>query len=108
VHSPTKLKQSIGGIERPDEILTYDESEMAEILNNFFSSVFTNEHWLSVPSIALKCLGEPLLCIHLSMKCVWKQLCKLNPSKSGGPDNCHPCVLKKVYFNLCFLYLKGH
>jgi len=96
VHNQTKLKQSIGGIERPDGTLTSDESEMAEILNNFFSSVFTNEHLLSVPSIGLKCLGEPLSCIHLSVECVWKQLCKLNPSKSGGPDNCHPCVFKEV------------
>ena len=29
VHSQTKLKQSIGGIEGPDGTLTSDESEMA-------------------------------------------------------------------------------
>ena len=74
VHSQFKLKQSIGGIERPDGTLISDKSEMAEILNNFFSSVFTNENLLNVPSMGLKCLGEPLLCIHLSVECVWKQL----------------------------------
>ena len=43
VHSKTKLKQGISTLERSDGSLTSDESEMAELLNNFFSSVFTNE-----------------------------------------------------------------
>ena len=30
------------------------------------------------------------------MECVGKQLYKLSSSKSGGPDDCHPCVFKEV------------
>jgi len=38
---------------------------MAKILNNFFSSVFTNEHLLNAPSMGLKCLGEPFPMMYL-------------------------------------------
>jgi len=54
-----KLKHSIGGIERLDGTLSCDESEMAEVLNNFFSSVFTNEKLLNVPSMGLNVQENP-------------------------------------------------
>ena len=96
VHSKTKLKQGIGALERSDGSLTSDESEMAELLNNFFSSVFTNENLFDVPSLESKCLGDPLSSVHVSLDCVWKQLCNLDPCKSSGPDDCHPRVFKEV------------
>ena len=93
VHSKTK---GISALERSDGSLTSNESEMVKILNNFFSSVFTNEY---------------LMCHHWNQS-VWRILCHLfmypwivfgsscviliNPSKSSGPDDCHPHVFKEV------------
>ena len=62
VQSKTKIKQSIGSIERTDGTITSDDSEIAEILNNFFSSVFTDENLSDIPSLGIKYSGEPLLC----------------------------------------------
>ena len=59
---------------------------MAKILN---SSVFTNKNLLNVPSLGLKCSGEPL-------SYPWIVFGNSYPSKSGGPDNCHPRVFTQV------------
>jgi len=105
VHSQTKLKQSIGGIEKPDGTLTSDESEMAEILNNFFSSIFINEHLLNVPSMKLKYSGKPLSCIYISLVCAGISFINsFHPNLAVLTITMLVCLkkLKKVYFNLFF------
>ena len=91
-----KLRLSVGSIERTDGSITSDDLEIAEILYSFFSSIFTNENLLDVPSLGIKYSGESLSSIQVFPECVWKQLCKLNPSKSAGPDHCHPSVFQEV------------
>ena len=51
VQSRTKIKQSIRSIERTDGTITSDDSEIAEILNNIFSSVFTDENLSNIRTI---------------------------------------------------------
>jgi len=53
--------------------------------------------------------GGALLSVDISVEDVRRQLCKLNPSKSSGPDGCHPRVfveLKVVFLDCCIYYLK--
>ena len=79
MHSKAKLKQEIGALERSNGFRTSDEPEIAELLNNFFSSVFINENLLVVPSLESKesflhlfmyiwiCLEAGAILIHLNL-----------------------------------------
>ena len=112
VQSKTKIKQSIGSIERTDGTITSDDSEIAEIQNNFlvvFSQMRiyqTYHHWeLSIPGNPCH-LCKPLLrvsggsCVDL-----------IYVSKSTGPDHCHPRFFWEIKGVCCGLYSccsKGH
>ena len=86
----------MASINKPDGSTTIDDIEIASVLNNFFGSVFTNKDLSNMPSVDAKHIGEPLLSVDVSDKDVWCQLCRLSPSKSGGPDGCNPQVFVEV------------
>jgi len=52
-----------------------------------------------------------LLSVEISDENAWCQLCGLNPSKSGGPDECNPWVFVEVKDGilrpLCLLFKKS-
>ena len=96
VQSKSKVKQSVSSIQRLDGTITTSDMEIANVLNSFFGSVFTNEHLTEVPSLPDKFIGPPLSSLEVPIEMVWEKLCKLNPSKSGGPDKCHPLVFREV------------
>ena len=49
-----------------------------------------------MPSLGDVCSGNCLTEIIISIDDVCNHLLALNPSKSSGPNGCHPCVLKEV------------
>ena len=66
---------------------------MAEILNNFFQSTFTDEDLEFItdfPQWTLEQLPE----ISLTKQSILNKLAKLDIAKASGPDGMHPCVLK--------------
>ena len=69
--------------------LTNTDLEKAEVLNNFFISVFTQENTGTLPEIDSFSKGDPLIY-------VIKKLSALNQSKSPGQDGLHPRVLKEL------------
>ena len=69
---------------------------MANILNDYFATVFVTEDTTNMPSLGDVCSGNCLTEITISIDDVWNQLLALNPSKYGGPDECHPRVLEEV------------
>ena len=81
---------------KPDGSLTVDDKDTANTLNYFFSSVFTQENADDIPSFETRNTGSSLTHVAITVDVVWKQLCKLKPYKSGGPDNCHPRVLLEL------------
>ena len=96
VNSKIKVKRSLSELQRSDGSLTNCDSEMANILNDYFATVFITEDTTNMPSLGDVCSGNCLAEITISIDDVWNQLLALNPSKSGGPDGCHPRVLKEV------------
>ena len=74
-----------------DSSFTNCDSEMVNILNTYFGTVFTVEDTGSVPSRVTKVLAVTTVTIFIED--VWNQLTTLNPGKSSGPDGCHPHVL---------------
>jgi hypothetical protein len=67
---------------------------MANIFNNFFQSIFSNNNNLPLPDINLY-EDNNLRDIVLTEDEVHKELTKLNPSKAQGPDNLPTQVLKE-------------
>ena len=77
--------------------LTVNEKEQAEVLADQFSSVMVKEPDDEIPTIPDKVLQTPILSsIHITEDMVLKKLRNLDPSKSPGPDDIHPRVLKET------------
>ena len=113
VRSCTKVQSNFGILERNGGLFTETDYEAANVLNTFFTSVFTNESLSNIPSLSNKFNGKDLNNINISHQDIIDQLNKLNPNKSCGPDKIHPQVIKEVKDglvlpSLCFTYSPNH
>lgn len=72
------------------------DSDKAEVLAKFFSSVFTQEPPGELPDFDNRTLNYPFEEIKCNAQVVEKLLGNLNESKSQGPDKMHPRVLKEL------------
>lgn len=95
VSSRSKPKEGVSNLTKSDGSLTNTDREKAEILNSFFSSVFTKEDTTNVPSFPLR-TDATLTDIVISEETIRKELNKLNVSKSCGPDGIHPRLLREL------------
>ena len=75
--------------------------EKAVFLNNYFSSVFTEETTENIPEARLQFEGIPLTTVDFSPQTVKEKILKLNENKSPGPDSVHPFFVKKLVNVLC-------
>ena len=96
VKSQTKAKEGICPMEKEDGSITNTDFEKAEVLNSFFSSVFTREDLTNIPHIEAKSFKEPLSPVPISNKEVWDLLRKIKPEKSPGPILYTPEYCKNV------------
>ena len=96
VRSKTKVKAGISDLEKGDGSYAHTDSEKAEVLNEFFSSVFTREDLKDIPEPRSRNKEDILEDILITDEDVLKKLQKLNPTKSPGPDGLHPRVLKEA------------
>ena len=95
VASKTLKKEGVKELENDKGELTNNDHEKCEILNNFFSSVFTKENDEDIPDFIYdKDIPNPLLNCSVSIPEFEKALLNLNVNKSPGPDNFHPKLLK--------------
>ena len=77
------------------DLVSSDENK-ANILNDFFASVFTRENTRDIPDFDKRYNGMPVTEINVTKDKVLKDLKSLNVSKSMGPDGCHPRILKET------------
>jgi len=75
--------------------------EKAEILNNYFSCVFTCENLDSIPAFNAIYHGKPIDDFDISPDLVYQHLRGLKPDKSLGPDRLHPRILKETASITC-------
>ena len=82
--------------------ITDDDDKMSEILNDYFSSVFTKENTdvLPCPHRFIGDVVPTLDNIQISIDMIKSKLSKLNPLKSPGPDEIHGRILKECYIEL--------
>ena len=90
----SKSSSSIAMIEKDGVKLTNDKDK-AEVLNNFFISVLTQEQPLDHRSDLPVVNFDSALCdLDTTPDLVWKKLAKLTLFKSSGPDGIHVNVLR--------------
>ena len=92
-NSKLKTRSNIADLEKSDGTTTKNDSEKAETLNDFFSSVFTDEDTSSIPEPPEHDIRINLEELHITIEGVFKKLSDLKPNKSPGPDGLHPRVL---------------
>ena len=78
--------------------MTESDKETADVLCEFFKSVFINDSNLASPENKLQMLRAPEIVSPsqcFSRNSVLQKLHRLQPDKSPGPDDVHPMLLKK-------------
>ena len=95
VKSKTKPKENISSLLKEDGSLTKDDSEKAEVLNNYFSSVFTKEDTDNIPIFKSQC-DNVIENFNINSSDMAKALKSLKINKSPGPDGIHPRLLKEL------------
>jgi hypothetical protein len=93
-------KVSVVPLKEGDQLVT-DEGRMAEMLNTFFCSVFTQEDLDELPQPEQLYHGEELFSsVTFDQQTVQKKLENLKPSSTPGPDGVWPRVLQKLASSL--------
>ena len=97
----TKTKPGISDLETElpngEKKTTKNDQEKVEVLNSFFASVFTNEVPGPIPNFEPRPFTDILSTINITTEDVKAKLSKLNPTKSPGPDNIGPRILKEMH-----------
>ena len=75
--------------------------QKSELLNSYFSSVFTSECLETLPGMGNFNYEEPLSVVNVTNDTVFNKLKNLKSSKSAGPDGLHPRVLREAAAQLC-------
>ena len=109
VRSKQKVKEGVGPFHGNQGTLVSDHQGMANLLNDYFVSVFTSED-----SVMSSCSGSSSSnCIDnvfLSEELVCNKLRSLKASKAPGPDGIHPAILREcsdiLSVPLCIIFQK--
>ena len=91
-----KTKDTIADLEDEEGNIVTSNTGKAEVLNNFFCSVFTKENTDTIPNLREQKLENTLKEIKISVDQVKKKLKALKVDKSPGPDGVHPRVLREA------------
>ena len=101
INDQTKTRSNIGDLKDSQGNLKTSDGDKANILNDFFASVFTHETGSDLPSFEPKIEETAYIdSIVINPELILKQLKTLNVSKACGPDNCHPFFLNKCADNI--------
>ena len=84
--SKMKTRTGVSDLEYPDGRMAHTDVEKAELLNSFFSDVFTKEDLVTTPTFERRAYREPLTDITINDDMVAAVLGRLKPNKSPGGD----------------------
>ena len=100
VRSKMKTKSSLSQLKSPCGTLTNDNTEKAGLLNKFFASVFETEGTEALPDFPDREFADIITTVEITENTIMKAISKLKPSKSQGPDNIHPKLIKECSHQL--------
>ena len=91
-----KTRARVEELKGADGSIAHTSKDKAEMLNEFFSNVFTKEDMTCVPQADFGFDGDTLTDIVITEVAVKEKLRNLNANKSPGPDRLHPRILKEL------------
>ena len=94
--SKLKSRSRLGDLQRDDDSLTSEDTEKAELLNTYFTSVFTRENLDNIPNMKSKLSNSPPIIVEFTPETVLKKLNRLKITKSAGPGGYHPRILSEL------------
>ena len=94
VNASLKTRPDIDAIKRLDGSLASSDQEKADLLNSYFSSVFTREDLSNIPTLDLKDIPQ-LDNISISPSIVWREIDKLQSEKLADPGGWPIQVIKQ-------------
>jgi hypothetical protein len=92
----TKSRAGIGPLKDGQGNLVQDNREMAELLNRFFSGIFTREDTTNIPDPQPTGYRHELRGLNITERAVKDKIRKLWADGAAGPDGLGPLVLKKL------------
>lgn len=96
LNSKTSNRQTVGPLKEGDETITEDE-RMANMLNLFFTSVFTKEDLSNCPDPVTTYFGEcPLEDVQFDPGVITDKINNLKTGSSPGPDKKSPRLLQEI------------
>ena len=99
INSKSKTSTRIPDIAKNGSSATTDQDK-ANVLNTFFTSVFTDEVLDEIPVLPLQNFRSTLDTISFTPTTIEHFLAKLEPDKAAGPDEIPPRLLKEAAPNL--------
>ena len=93
VRSKTKTRDGVGPLKSENGSLIVGEAETANMLNDFFASVFTEEDTTRMPHLGLE-TEEELLDIQIKKEEIVKCILNLKMDSAAGPDGIQARLLK--------------
>ena len=102
-----KVRESVTSLKREDDSVTVGGGETAEELSSFFSSVFTEESFGPLEKHCFKKtdnyseIGD--FQASFDFLDVKKELLKVDPNKSMGPDGIHPKIIRALASDSSFV-----
>ena len=103
VNSKSRSDRTIGPLKDPAGETIKGNQQMANFLNEYFTSVFTTENLQNIPAtrdIFDSTMGDGLDHIAIDETLVLNKLNKLNVNKSVGPDEIHGKLLYELRYEL--------
>ena len=95
--SKMDVKYGIGPLTDEDGNVISDNKDMAQVLNQYFTTVFTDENMDNIPESRCLCSEENILKdVDVSYEAVLKKLEETDPEKAPGDDSIHPVILRQL------------
>jgi hypothetical protein len=90
---------AIGPLKTSDGSITTNKKEMANVLNNFFASVFTSENMANI-LVKQRETDAELNTIEFRRESILEKMANLKPDSAPGPDKISPQILKELRYEL--------
>ena len=95
MRSKLKTKSAIGQLEAANGMIIDNNQERANLLNNYFASVLQKEESIPLPQFNDRQFVQELNTISITEENILKAIDRIKPTKSQGPDNIHPMLIKE-------------
>jgi Reverse transcriptase (RNA-dependent DNA polymerase)/Endonuclease-reverse transcriptase len=96
IKKKTKSRPGIGPLKDGGGRTVQEDGEMAELLNRFFSGIFTREDVTNIPDPEPTNCRQELSGVNITVRAVKDKIKRLRVDGAAGPDRIGPLLLKRL------------